>query len=123
MLVMSDNPQKFQRDYHANSRALRRLRTRAKLSLKALGDMADVNYTTISRIEHGHNRSSHWPTLQRLADALGVHVDKIVIYDDDPDLPAGAKNEEHLDAVLDHEEELRRRRDSGEGNGPGGSGT
>lgn len=122
MLAMSDNPQKFQRDYHADIRALRKLRAKANLSLKALATKAGINYTTINRIENGHNRSPHWPTLQQLAGALDVDVDKIVIYHE-PALPGGAKNEEHLDAVLDHEEDIRQRRDNGEGNGPGGSGT
>lgn len=46
--------------------------------------------------------------------------------DKKPRLPGGAKTEEHLDAVLDHEEESRQRRDAkksnGEGNGPGADG-
>lgn len=132
MLLMSDkanNGQKFARDYRANTRALRRLRARAKLTLKQLADKSGINYTTINRIEQGHNRSPHWPTLEDLASALGVEVEEIVIFDDEAEaqLPGGARTEEHLDAVLDHEAEVRERQKAGEtereGNGPGGSRT
>jgi len=85
MQTMTENQngrQRFARDYRADTRALRKARTKAKLTLKALAAKSDVNYTTISRIEKGHNRSPHWPTLEQLAEALGVEVDDIVIYDD-----------------------------------------
>lgn len=128
MLAMNDRPnnsQRFARDYRANTRALRKLRARAKLTLKQLAARSGINYTTINRIEQGHNRSPHWPTLEDIAGALGVEVEEIVIFDDEeePRLPGGAKTEEHLDAVLDHEAELRKRRAGEigeEGNGPGG---
>ncbi len=120
MLAMNDratNGQKFARDYRADARALRNLRARAKLTLKQLAGKSGINYTTINRIEQGHNRSPHWPTLEDIAGALGVEVEEIVIFEDERQLPGGARTEEHLDAVLDHEAELR------EGNGPGGGNT
>lgn len=87
MLLMdqsNETGRKFERGYLANSRELRRLRTRAKLPLKALAKKAGVNYTTISRIENRHNRSPHWSTLEQIADALGVDVEEIVIFLDEP---------------------------------------
>ena len=43
---------------------------------------------------------------------------------DPPALPGGAKSEEHLDVLLDHEDELRARRPAeGEKDGPGGKPT
>lgn len=89
MLAMTTNNggrQRFERDYRANTRALRKARTKAKLTLKGLADKADINYTTISRIEKGHNRSPHWPTLESLAEALNTDVDDLVVYLD-PDDP------------------------------------
>ncbi len=88
MLTMSKEHrerQKFERDYRANARVLRGLRARAKMNLKALAKKADVNYTTISRIENGHNRSPHWSTLEQLAGALNVDVEKLVIFEDSQD--------------------------------------
>lgn len=120
MLAMTANNegrQKFERDYRANTRALRKARTRAKLTLKGLQEKSGVNYTTISRIEKGHNRSPHWPTLEQLAEALGVEVDEIVTYLDPndplPDEPGlTEENRKKIDEIRGerevHDEQLRR---------------
>ncbi len=86
--------QKFQRGYRANRKALRKLRSTAHMSTKKLGQASGVNYTTINRIENGHNRSPQWPTLEQLADALGVEVDELVIYDDFDGVDGGANPQE-----------------------------
>ena len=106
MLLMTEKNaneerQRFQRDYHVNARAVRKLRSRARMTLGDLARRSDVHYTTINRIERGHNRSPHWPTLEQLADALKVHVDDIVIYDDPiPDEPdTTAENDSHIDQL------------------------
>lgn len=124
MLAMTRNSngrQKFERDYHANTKALRRARAKAKLTLKGLQKKSGIDYTTISRIENGHNRSPHWPTLEQIADALDVEVDEIVIYDAPDDLPgeAGAtptdpppkpgptaENKEYTDEIRQERKEL-----------------
>lgn len=113
MLLMTENRerQKFDRDYRANRRALRLLRSRAHLSLKALQDKAGVDYTTINRIERGHNRSPRWSTLYLLAEALGVEVDELVIYEDDvvPEEPATTRENERRIQQLRREQDERDR--------------
>jgi transcriptional regulator with XRE-family HTH domain len=114
MLLMNDkreNGRKFERPYRADRVALRKLRGKAKLTLKGLAAKADVNYTTISRIEKGHNLSPHWPTLEQLADALGVDVDDVVVYyeiEDVPDEPGlTEENQQRLNEIRQERRDLR----------------
>lgn len=69
--------------YKADGLALRRLRARRNLTLKDLEEKAEVSYTQISRIENGNSLHPRFGTVQRLAEALGVTADDILIYDDD----------------------------------------
>lgn len=131
MLVMSKEDrerQKFERDYRANARALRSLRARGRMNLKALAKKSGVNYTTISRIENGHNRSPHWSTLEQLAEALGVEVEQLVIFDEDllsnpgqengtPRYPGGAETERDFEQGLDYDQELQSEGENGKEEG------
>ena len=74
---------KYERDYYARGEVVRRLRSRAHMTLGDLEKASGVNYTTINRIERGHNKSPQWKTLKPLAEALGVSVDDLVVYTDD----------------------------------------
>ncbi len=129
MTVMTEHGKrsKGRRNYRANGETLSDLRDQAHLTLEQLEAASGVSYTTISRIENGRIISPRWGTLRQIANALGVDVDVLVIYrtgSASPKLPGGAKTEEHLDAVLDHEAEVReRQKNEGEGNGPGGGRT
>ncbi len=132
MVVMAEHNKrsKGRRNYRANGEALSDFRDQAHLTLEDLEAASGVSYTTISRIENGRIISPRWSTLKQIANALGVEVDALVIYrtgSAGPKLPGGARTEEHLDAVLDHEAEVRERQKAGEtegeGNGPGGGRT
>ncbi len=52
---------------------VRRAREEAGLSLRVFAGRADVSYTTISRIEHGHIDPT-WGTLRKLFGALGEDI-------------------------------------------------
>lgn len=116
MLLMSEENRtqnKFDRGYWVNRRAFRRLRNKARLSGKKLEQKSGVSYTTISRIERGHNRSPHWSTLEHLADALGVDVDEIVIYEDlEPEVNGGEavtdENRRRADQFIAEEQDRHR---------------
>lgn len=105
---------------------IRDLREARAITQVELHELAEVDAITISNIERGKQKPSA-RTLRKLARALGVEVMELTSGTYSPSLPGGAKTEEHLDAVLDHEEELRQRRDAkksnGEGNESGGSKT
>lgn len=58
----------------AFGRRLRELREAAGLTLAALGERAGMSYQNVARLERG-DRDPTWPTLIRLADALGVGLD------------------------------------------------
>jgi transcriptional regulator with XRE-family HTH domain len=85
MLVMSghaDRPRRsIYKSYRADGPALKRIRERAHLTLHELEEKSGVSFTTISRIENGKSKSPQFRTLRSLADALGVSVDALVIYD------------------------------------------
>jgi transcriptional regulator with XRE-family HTH domain len=51
---------------------LKRLRKRRGLQLKQLARLADVNAATLTRLEAGTQPSALYPTVVRLARALGV---------------------------------------------------
>ena len=113
MLSMSESRsrKKYERDYYAKGDVVRRLRNRAHMTLDDLEKASGVNYTTINRIERGHNKSPQWKTLKPLAKALGVPVDDLVVYTDDlsevPDEPGlTEKNEVGLEAARRRKAEL-----------------
>jgi transcriptional regulator with XRE-family HTH domain len=56
---------------------LKRLRKRAGLQLVELARLADVNAATIIRLEAGTQPSALYPTVVRLARALGVTPDEL----------------------------------------------
>jgi len=56
---------------------LKRLRKRAGLQLIELARLADVNAATIIRLEAGTQPSALYPTVVRLARALGVSPDEL----------------------------------------------
>jgi transcriptional regulator with XRE-family HTH domain len=64
------------------------LRRRRDLTLRALGDMANVSYVTVSKIERGKMPQVSVDIVVKLADALGVSVDYLL----------GRKTEEAIDA-------------------------
>jgi transcriptional regulator with XRE-family HTH domain len=64
------------------------LRRRRDLTLRALGDMANVSYVTVSKIERGKMPQVSVDIVVKLADALGVSVDYLL----------GRKIEEAIDA-------------------------
>ena len=57
---------------------LHTLRRRRDLTLRALGDMANVNYVTVSKIERGKMPQVSVDIVVKLADALGVSVDYLL---------------------------------------------
>lgn len=124
MLFMSDEQSgdgKYQRDYRANGPLLRRLRNRAHLSTKKLGKKAGVDFTTINRIERGHNRSPRWDTLERIAGALNIDdVDKLVIYEDMDELktPENERKIEETENEWDRKDEELEGEDRGESDDP-----
>ena len=64
------------------------LRRRLDLTLRELGDMANVSYVTVSKIERGKMPQVSVDIVVKLADALGVSVDYLL----------GRKLEEAIDA-------------------------
>jgi transcriptional regulator with XRE-family HTH domain len=64
------------------------LRRRRDLTLRALGDMANVSYVTVSKIERGKMPQVSVDIVVKLADALAVSVDYLL----------GRKREEAVDA-------------------------
>jgi transcriptional regulator with XRE-family HTH domain len=64
------------------------LRRRRDLTLRALGDMANVSYVTVSKIERGKMPQVSVDIVVKLADALGVSIDYLL----------GRKTEEAIDA-------------------------
>jgi transcriptional regulator with XRE-family HTH domain len=54
------------------------LRRRRDLTLRALGDMANVSYVTVSKIERGKMPQVSVDIVVKLADALGVSVDYLL---------------------------------------------
>jgi transcriptional regulator with XRE-family HTH domain len=114
MLLMNDRQEtdrKFERPYRADRVALRKLRGKAKLTLKGLAAKSGINYTTISRIEKGHNLSPHWSTLEPLAEALEVDVEEIVVFyelKDVPDEPGPTEeNLRHVEEIRQERRQLR----------------
>lgn len=97
---------------------IRDLRKARAITQAGLAGLAEIDPITISNIERGKQEPSA-RTLRKLARALSVEVMELTSGTHSPSLPGDAKTEEHLDAVLDHEEELRQRRDAKKSNGEG----
>lgn len=102
--------------YRGNGRALKSYRQRARLTLKGLEEKSGVSYTQISRIENETSKSPRWDTLERLADALGRHVDDLVVYED-VEYWLTEENIEKLDAKK-HDWEKREQRKRLNGGSP-----
>lgn len=99
-----------------------RAREENALTQVELAERSGVNEITISNIERGRQKPAA-RTLRKLAAALEVEVRDLTV-GEGPRFPGGAQSEEHLGAVLDHEDELRQRREAEGGDGgPGGSDT
>ncbi|PLS87314.1 MAG: hypothetical protein CYG60_02590 [Actinobacteria bacterium] len=111
MLVMSGHKsrKKYERDYYVRADAVRRLRNRAHMTLDELQQASGVNYTTINRIERGHNKSPQWKTLKPLAKALGVAVDELVVYTEDLPLEGEHAEDEANPAVTPENREQARK--------------
>ena len=54
------------------------LRRRQDLTLRALGEMADVSYVTVSKVERGKMPQVSVDIVLRLANALGVSIDYLL---------------------------------------------
>src|SRR4051812_9045225 len=120
MPVMSEEQKRPKRPYKSSRRAngpmLRYLRERAGYSQMELQDVSGVSHTQISRIETGESPGPRTGTMRRLAEALEVDINELYIFDspesmssqsdnDGPTMPGGAKTEEHIEVLLDYEEE------------------
>lgn len=57
---------------------LRKIRRAKDLTQQALGELAGINYTTISRIESGEAKQVYADTVYDLAKALGVSADYLL---------------------------------------------
>jgi transcriptional regulator with XRE-family HTH domain len=60
----------------AVGQAIKEIRLREKLTQEELAERAGHHLTWISRIENG-SQATGWPTLKRLADALGVKMSEL----------------------------------------------
>ena len=50
---------------------IRELRGKKSLSIRELGNLADVHWNTIARIERGAHSSPRWETVAKILAALG----------------------------------------------------
>jgi transcriptional regulator with XRE-family HTH domain len=80
-------------DIGAHVRAVRQAR---ELSQEALARRADVSLNVVNRLERCVISDSHYSTLERLADALGVSVEELV---KGPKSYGGALFEQYLEAA------------------------
>ncbi len=60
---------------------LRRERERRLLTLQDVSEKSGVMVATISRIETGQQQP-RIPTIRRLAEALGVNAEELIVWDD-----------------------------------------
>lgn len=56
---------------------IKKLRRQRKLSQDKLARLADVPYNTLIKLESGMSNNPTFETLTKLADALGVSLDKL----------------------------------------------
>jgi transcriptional regulator with XRE-family HTH domain len=126
MLYVDEKPKRQRRPYRssrrANGPALRYYRERRGWTLHELQDVSGVSYTQISRLETGESRSPRKDTVRALADALGVDMNDLVIYDkpygvpDDPGLTE--ENRERIEEIRQE----RRQVHEGDGENSHGAG-
>jgi transcriptional regulator with XRE-family HTH domain len=64
---------------------LKELRQRRALSLRELEDESGVSYATVWRLESGRAKRAHPRTIRRLARALGVDTDELVVFEEAED--------------------------------------
>ena len=62
------------------ARNLKKLREKKELSQDRLAKLADVANNTIIKIEQGENINPTLATLKKIAEALGVSLDKLTGY-------------------------------------------
>jgi transcriptional regulator with XRE-family HTH domain len=63
---------------------LRKVRRANDQTQQQLGELAKINYTTISRIESGEAKQVYADTVRDLAEAFGVSADYLLGLTDDP---------------------------------------
>jgi transcriptional regulator with XRE-family HTH domain len=63
---------------------LRKVRRAQDYTQQELGELAKINYTTISRIESGEAKQVYADTVRDLAEALGVSADYLLGLREDP---------------------------------------
>jgi transcriptional regulator with XRE-family HTH domain len=56
---------------------IKKLRKQKRLSQDKLARLADIPYNTFIKIESGRSNNPTFETLSKLADALGVSIDKL----------------------------------------------
>lgn len=61
------------------SKTLRKLRGQKGLTQEKLARLADVSNNTVIKIEAGKNQNPTLETLKRLAKALGISVDDLIL--------------------------------------------
>lgn len=61
-----------------NLKSIRRLRVKRGLTVQSLADLAGMNRTFLSAMEHGRNENPKLATIEALAGALGVEVGRIL---------------------------------------------
>jgi len=66
------------RDIPTIGKNLKKLRKQKGLSQDRLSKLADVSYNTVIKLESGRITNPTIETLQKLAKALGVSVDKLL---------------------------------------------
>lgn len=71
------SPRNPQEALPVSGAALRALRLGAGLSQEGLARRAGVALATVHRLEAGKHRAARTPTLEALADALGVGVERL----------------------------------------------
>ena len=57
---------------------IKKLRKRHKLSQEELAQKANITYSTLIKIESGANDNPTVKTLKKIADALGVKIDRLM---------------------------------------------
>lgn len=62
-----------------DTKKLRALREERVLSLRDLEELSGVSYNTIYRLEAGRHKQAHPRTIRKLAAALGVEPQELVV--------------------------------------------
>jgi predicted transcriptional regulator len=78
--VRAEGPIYFSRPVHADGRTLRKLREERRLSVSELAQLSGVSTSTIYKLQRGpasRTGAERNYTLKRLAEALGVEVERL----------------------------------------------